>query len=282
MLINTIILFFRDALPIFVLSTILLSILQRKGITHHWYYFAVLTSIGLSLMLLNTIGELSHLLDDTGREWFYASCYIFCYAVSLLLLSQQDKLDSQNTVKSLTILRLCAGVLVVTVMALNGANFLIYLTGFWSQNNASDVLITGVVLGIGICVSIAVLLYFFMAFINNYFRMFRETMLIFFSAGLLMRATNLLIQIDAFPSNNFLWDSNHVILEDSEIGQLLTAFFGYDATPTLLQLALYILAIVMAFSLLYVRTSFFSNIQNKRQNQNQIKNKKLATHKEAV
>jgi high-affinity iron transporter len=33
---------------------------------------------------------------------------------------------------------------------------------------------------------------------------------------------------------------------------LFTVFFGYDATPTLLQLLLYISAIVIAFSLIFV------------------------------
>ena len=273
MLINTIILFFRDALPIFVLSTILLSILQQQGVKHHWYYLALLMSIVLSLVLLNTVNELSHVLDDTGREWFYAGSYTFCYFLSLFILSQQIKLNSPKTLRSQAMLRFYAVMLVVIVMTLNGANFLIYITGFWSQNNASDVLITGVILGVGICASIAVLLYFFMTFIDRYFRLFRETMLIFFSAGLLMKATNLLIQIDALPSDNFLWDSNHVILENSEVGQLVTAFFGYDATPTLLQLLLYILAIVVAFSLILVRVFIINSMQN--QNQNSAKYKEV-------
>ncbi|MFT5634984.1 MAG: high-affinity iron transporter, partial [Cognaticolwellia sp.] len=37
MLINTVILFLRDALPIFVISIILISMLQQESIKLRWY-----------------------------------------------------------------------------------------------------------------------------------------------------------------------------------------------------------------------------------------------------
>ena len=112
----------------------------------------------------------------------------------------------------------------------------------------------GVIFGGGICASIAVLLYFLMAFIERYCRVIAQFLLIFFSAGLLMKATNLLIQIDILSSERFLWDSNHIIIENSELGQLLTVFVGYDATPTMLQLLLYLSAIFIAFGLMFLPT----------------------------
>jgi high-affinity iron transporter len=252
MLINTVILFLRDALPIFVISIILISMLQQQGIGLRWYYLASLTSVMLSLILLNTSDEIAPILDDTGREWLYAFLYIVCYFISLLLLSQLAIVKRPLSVRKLTLVRLCAVALTVIVMTLNGANFLIYITGFWHQNNASNALVTGVTLGVGICASIAVLLYFLMAFIERYCRIIREALLIVFSVGLLMKATKLLIQIDVLPGNRLLWDSNYLITENSELGHLFTVFFGYDATPTLLQLLLYISAIVIAFSLIFV------------------------------
>tara|TARA_R110000737_G_scaffold317535_1_gene328245 strand:+ start:14136 stop:14945 length:810 start_codon:yes stop_codon:yes gene_type:complete len=251
MLINTIILFFRDALPIFVITTILISLLHQQGIKQRWYVIAAFASVLLSLLLLTTIDDISRTLDDTGREWLYAFCYIVCYFLSLILLGQLVVVNTQTRRQRCFRNRAVAMALMAILMTLNGANFLIYLTGFWYQNNASNVLTTGVVLGVGICASIAVLLYFFMAFFQRYCRIVREILLIFFSAGLLMKASNLLIQIDVLPSDNFLWDSNHVIAENAEVGQLLTAFFGYDATPTMLQLWLYLSAIMLAFFVLF-------------------------------
>lgn len=204
MLINTVILFLRDALPIFVISIILFSLLQQQGIKLWWYYLEVLTSVMLSLTLLNTIDDIAQALDDTGREWLYAGLYIVCYFISLLLLSQLWRVQTPFIRQKNIIIKVCAVCLTVIVMTLNGANFLIYITGFWYQNNASNALMTGVILGGGICASIAVLLYFLMAFIERYYRIIRETLLIVFSVGLLMKATNLLIQIDALPGNRLL------------------------------------------------------------------------------
>ena len=270
MLINTVILFLRDALPIFVISIILISMLQQQGIKLQWYYPALLTGVMLSLILLNTTDEVAHTLDDTGREWFYACLYIVCYFISLLLLSQLAIVKRPLSAGRLTLIRLCAMALTVIVMTLNGANFLIYITGFWYQNNASNALVAGVTLGVGICASIAVLLYFLMAFIERYCRLIREVLLIVFSVGLLIKATKLLIQIDVLPGNSLLWDSNYLITENSELGQLFTVFFGYDATPTLLQLLLYISAIVIAFALI-----FFSSTLSKSK-------RTIVSHKEVV
>ena len=251
MLINTIILFLRDALPIFVITTILISLLQQQRIKQPWYVIAAFSSVLLSLLLLTAIDDISHTLDDTGREWLYAFCYIVCYFLSLILLSQLVVVNTPTRSARFFMISISAIALMAILMTLNGANFLIYITGFWYQNNASNVLITGVVLGVGICASIAVLLYFFMAFFQRYCRIVREILLSFFSAGLLMKASNLLIQIDVLPSDSFLWDSNHVIAENAELGQFLTAFLGYDATPTMLQLWLYISAIMLAFIVIF-------------------------------
>jgi len=251
MLINTIILFLRDALPIFVITTILISLLHQQGIKKPWYAIAVFSSVLLSLFLLTTIDDISQTFDDTGREWLYAFSYIVCYFLSLILLSQLVAANGKMRPRKYIMISACAIALMAILMTLNGANFLIYITGFWYQTNASNVLITGVILGAGICASIAVLLYFFMAFFQRYCRIVREIFLILFSTGLLMKASNLLIQIDVLPSDSFLWDANHIIAENAELGHLLTAFWGYDATPTMLQLWLYLSAIMLAFIVLF-------------------------------
>lgn len=265
MLINTVILFLRDALPVFVAMAILLSLLQKQGIKHSWSYVAAIIGLLFSFALLSTFDSISHALDDTGREWLYGSLYLVCYCTTLLLLSQVSMASKvTSSAATLAIIRYCALVLIIIVMMLNGANFLIYITGFWHQNNASNVLSIGVVLGIGICTSIAVLLYFLMDAVQRYYRLISETLLVFFSAGLLMQATNLLLQIDVLTNSKALWDSNHLVIENSEIGYLLTVFFGYDATPTLMQLSLYIAAIVIAFILIFIRSGYQLKKNNRR------------------
>lgn len=256
MLINTVILFLRDALPVFVVMAILLSLLQQQSIKANWVYISGLLGMLLSFALLMATDVIAHAIDDTGREWFYASLYFGCYCLVLMLLSHLAVGNIINfSARSKTITRYSAITLVAVIIMLNGANFLIYFTGFWHKNNASNVLSTGVVLGVGICTSIAILLYFMMEAVQHYYRLIRETLLVFFSAGLLMQSTNLLLQIDELPIGNILWDSNNIVLENSEVGYLLTVFFGYDATPTLIQLLLYATAIVAAFTIIFIRSN---------------------------
>jgi high-affinity iron transporter len=266
MLINTVILFLRDALPVFVVMTILLSLLQQQNIKHSWCYVAGVIGLLFSCVLLITIDSIAHALDDTGLEWLYAALYFICYCITLLMVNQTTIKNQLLAAPSIAIIRYCAVALIAIIMALNGASFLIYITGFWHQDNASNALSTGLVLGVGICASIAVLLYFMMEFLQVNFYLIREALLIFFSAGLLMQSSNLLLQIDVLPSSQFLWDSNDIVLESSEVGHLLTVFFGYDATPTLLQLFLYVVAVVIAFILLFIRaTSPVDNIKNSKE-----------------
>lgn len=274
MLINTVILFLRDALPIFVVLTILLSLLNQQGIKQAWCYFAIMVGLFSSITLLASIDIISSAIDGTGREWLYALFYALCYAATLFLLNQlpltgdtnnaitaQEKkgVDSSNNINTIFAnIHYCAVLIVSVVIMLKSSHFLIYISGFWTQKDAFNVLLTGMILGSGICTSIAVLLYFLMDIISAYYRFIREALLILFSAGLLMQSSNLLLQIDALPSGNFLWDSNDIVLENSEMGQLLNVFFGYDATPTLIQLLFYVAALVIAFIIMLLRTRIFA------------------------
>lgn len=261
MLINTVTLFLRDALPMFVVLTILLSLLNQQGIKHRWCYLAGIVGLLGSMTMLASIDTISNAFDGTGREWLYALCYMFCYCATLYLIDQTyvnkntlTDIKITNKPKSISKIRYCAMAILSMIIMLKSAHFLIYITVFWTQNDDLNVLLTGMILGAGICTSIAILLYFLMDIINVYYRFIRETLLVLFNVGLLMQSSNLLLQIDALPSGNLLWDSNDIVLENSEMGQLLNVFFGYDATPTLIQLLLYVLALVIAFSLIFIRT----------------------------
>ena len=94
--------------------------------------------------------------------------------------------------------------------------------------------------------SIAILFYFLLRYadqkiypaISNHF-------LLFFIIGQLMHAIILLQQVDILPSSQPLWDSSQFIAENSEFGQLLTVLFGYESTPSFLQLIIYMIAFII-------------------------------------
>ena len=248
MLINTVILFLRDALPIFVITTLLVSLTEQQRYHHNWCYKATVLGTLLSIVLLIFIDNISQAFDATGKEWLYIILYISCYFLMLVILAQ----PLWQHYFQIVLVKYAATVFLALIIMLNVGDFLIYITSFWHQSNAPNVVIIGITLGIGICLSIAVLLYFTMMFIRPYFRYITEFLLILFSVGLIMQATNLMSQIDIISLGHFVWDSNFLIEESAEVGYLLMVFFGYDATPASIQLLLYFITLSVAVSVLII------------------------------
>jgi high-affinity iron transporter len=56
----------------------------------------------------------------------------------------------------------------------------------------------------------------------------------------------LLLQIDFLPSTRMILDLNFIVRENSELGRFLKALFGYDASPTILQIGVYVTALLIA------------------------------------
>ena len=59
------------------------------------------------------------------------------------------------------------------------------------------------------------------------------------------QASLLLIQADWLPYTVELWDSSALLPEYSVTGQLLYALIGYEANPSLLQVCVYIGAVIL-------------------------------------
>ena len=64
------------------------------------------------------------------------------------------------------------------------------------------------------------------------------------AAGMVLQATQLLMQVDWLSSGEPLWDSSWFIAEASVVGQMAYAIFGYEATPSLIELGAYSLSII--------------------------------------
>lgn len=246
MLINTVILFLRDALPIFIIAVLLLGLSSKYNSDNKWLFGGITLGTIASLLLTNSIGFVAHSFDSTGLERFFSMLYVLIYLMILwhVWLVLMAKKPSHCLITALVIIAL--------VLALNGANFLVYITGYWSQSGAVQPLLLGVVLGSGICISIGVLLYFLLAFSEQNLSPYTSVMLIvLYAGGQLMQASKLLLQIDVFPEGELLWDTNQMIKESSELGHFLTALFGYDATPTLSQLLMYLVAVIVPLAVLF-------------------------------
>ena len=243
MLINTVILFLRDALPIFIVFVLLLGLFEEKIKPRSWLYFALMLGITLALILLVNINWVSELLDGTGHETLNALliCISYFMLISLVVIAN----NSGVSIHKLTALLIISGALSVIT---NGTDFLIFLTGFWSNTDNATSLSLGIILGSGICFSISVLIYFLIHYLKERFsEKIIQTILILYSAGQLSKVTILLAQADLLPATAIAWNSDVYISDSKELGHLLSSLIGYESSPTYLHVITYLLAIIVPY-----------------------------------
>lgn len=250
MLINTVILFLQNALPIFVMITVLLitlSPLKENKITLYWLMRVIPITMLFTIILSQKLEDITQTFDGAGLELLLSVVYILVYVVSIVLFIN----DKTYRKKYLALFLLFA------ITSVNGAHFIVYLTNYWNQTNQFESMFVGIILGGGICLSISILLFFMLNAANKH--LYSHTsryFLLLFSVGQLMHAVALLQQVDLLPSSQAVWDSSLLIQEQSEVGHLLTVLFGYESSPSALQCIIYIIALfapVMVSKLISIR-----------------------------
>lgn len=260
MLINTVMLFLQDALPVFIVSALLLlrftcfsitisteNIIKKKQRTN-WLYQASILAIGTMFLLTTNMAFISQSFSGNGIEFFFSLGYLLIYLFSALFFIREYLfIENKITKQKLALF------ILFLVLLLNGTNFNVYLSHYLTQIAQIESLLLGVVLGTGICISIAILLYFTLRYSDeNIHPKTSCYFLLLFSAGQLMKMVNRLEQIDILPSGSILWNSNRLLAENSELGYFLTVMFGYEATPSLIQLIIYFTALFLPILIIKV------------------------------
>lgn len=258
MLINTVLLFLNNALPVFIITALLLryfAINYVELVDISQLLLGILLTVITSFILSSYLENLSLIFDGKGTELFlsFGGIIVYLSTVSLFVLSH---------INSFTATKQYLAMLIFFIISVfNGAHFIIYLVSYWAQAHQDQTVLIGITLGGGICLSIAILFYFLLRYLDK--RILNQTscyFLLFFGLGQLMHAIMLLQQVDIFSSSQPIWDSGELIAEDSGLGQLLTVLFGYETTPSLLQLVSYIMALILPVMLLklpYISLSFY-------------------------
>ncbi|WP_416308471.1 hypothetical protein [Neptunicella sp. SCSIO 80796] len=235
MLINTVVLFLRDVLPVFILMSLLLAASEYLQVRLRWLFFCLPFGLLGAVVLINQIGLISEWFDGAGMEVMLFSLHFCIYLLSVGYAFLQQA-GARYTAK----LALCSAVMMTLVFWVCGANFLVFFMGYWSQTNAAQALVLGGVLGLGINLSVATLLFFAAIWMMNRFGVFVQLlMLLVFSAGQAAQATHLLVQIDWLSQTAPLWDSSDGIADNSVIGHFLRSLIGYEAAPNLYQVIFY-------------------------------------------
>jgi high-affinity iron transporter len=130
-------------------------------------------------------------------------------------------------------------------------------------SSAQQVTIGGM-LGLGTAVVLGYLLFATTVRLNlKQFFNVTSILLIFFAAGLVSYGVHELIEIGWIPAGiEHVWDTNHIIDENSTLGSILKAVFGYNGNPALVEVIVYVSYLVIVFTALRMRSIFLKSAQS--------------------
>jgi high-affinity iron transporter len=245
MLINTVILFLRDALPIFVLLVFLSAHLKAN---RRWISLSLLTGGILGVLYVTQIQLIATWFQGNGIELLRWLVQCIIYLLTLLL--GYSLLNPKKVPQGW--LFVIAAIMMGLTFAAKGGNFMLYFAGYWQQSNMLQSMLVGTLLGIGICASIAILLYLCALWLRQQYGPWLSWLLILVhTTGQLTNTLSLLVQIDLIDDSSAFWDSQNMVSNQSEIGYFLNVLLGYQATPSLVQLALYFSAVLLPIVIFY-------------------------------
>mgnify|MGYP003648470093 CR=1 FL=1 len=245
MLINTVILFLRDALPIFVLVVYLYVHLPASKL---WLLFCFVAGALLSLIYISQIHIIGQWFDGKGIEislWF---SQLFVYLLTLVLAYGLTRSQSSNRY----FIYWVAGLMVSLTLVSNGSSFILYFDGFLYQNNVLQSMLLGTFLGLGICLSLAVLLYLAAQWLKQRLGLWATwALVLIYATGQLVNALPLLVQVDLIGASATAWSTQHLVSNEFEFGHLFNVLFGYQATPSIAQVIVYVFALSIPLATFY-------------------------------
>ena len=138
---------------------------------------------------------------------------------------------------------IAAALALIATMALYLSHYMIYLVSFWHSKDTAEPLILGTFLGVGICISFGVLLFFLLESITKRAGVQPLIVLLAFNAtAKLLVLLDLASQVDLLDVTANYLDWRGFLVENSELGRVLKALVGYEATPSKTALWVYVVA----------------------------------------
>ncbi len=253
----SVIIFLREVLEASLLISIFLAISYQLGLSRKWIFYGM--GIGLlgAIFSASYMSEISSLFDGTGQEITNALYLISMVILIILICIACSPLLNTLKVDMVPLYgKLFYNLLSATIsiaICHEGSELSIYSYGFINTHDSTLALVTGGLLGLGIGASIGALIYYILIGLNI-IKLYRAaiSILLLIAAGMISQATLYLMQSDWLPGQKPLWDTSHLISENSLIGQLLYALIGYEATPYPLQVILYLSVIFIGVTAILI------------------------------
>ncbi|MGB1198806.1 MAG: hypothetical protein ACPG46_07150 [Thalassotalea sp.] len=234
MLINTVILLLRDLLPIVILLSYLRAFITPTAFSLKNMRNIAVSSLLFVLLFIQIVEPISEWFNGTGLELIQ----IGFISLSFCLLSVVTvlKLLERNIPLSVVL----ASIAMEAFIVIKTSNFFVFLHVYLQDKTQFINVLTGVILGLGICLSAGAIFYYLLKeWQDSSLNLLLYLLWFLFLAGMFSQVLPLLAQIDLVTLSAPVWHSEHIIANGSEYGQLLAALVGYQSAPSLEYLWLY-------------------------------------------
>uniref|UniRef100_A0A486XGN4 Uncharacterized protein n=1 Tax=Rheinheimera sp. BAL341 TaxID=1708203 RepID=A0A486XGN4_9GAMM len=231
MLINAVLVYVRELLPVFILLALLLHLDQQRQwqLPIQAFFIAALSM----LMLAPWLGDITQLFEGNGLELLFALLLLITLVALFFVLP------------SCNYRHLAAMLIIVVQTLVSGINLLLYGLTSIGVDGATESVWLGAILGIGICLSVTVLCYQLLAELERMGNVIVVTMLALIAARQTSEIIVLLEQIDWLAQGQALWDTSQFITEQSALGVFFHVWFGYESTPDATQLGSWVLTFIL-------------------------------------
>lgn len=250
MLLNSVILVLREVLEAALLLGILLAMSRLLQLGWRWFAIAALLGAGGAVIYGTFLGTISAAFGGVGQEVFNAALQLMIFLL-LLAITALFVVNHYRAPFFQGLLQWLMAVAVAAAILREGSEIYIYLMAFRAVPELFGTVIVGALLGAGIGFSIGALLYYLLLTISGIHRLWVACALLgLVAAGMTLQAVQLLLQADWLPAQAPLWDSSALLAETSVLGQLLYALVGYEATPTPLEVTIYVASLAFMIMVL--------------------------------
>jgi high-affinity iron transporter len=239
MFVNSVIIVLREVLEAALLVSVLLAISRPLQLRVSWLTTGLLLGLIGAAAYGYSINRISEMFEGVGQEVANALLQFGVFAslvVSVFLVARQRCEPYQGD----RLLRTVMVIAIVLAVTREGAEILIYVSGFLQMKDFLSNVGLGSLAGASIGYSVGVLFYYFLLSLEARHTLRISLLLLtLVASGIIRQATGLLIQADWITVQGSLWDSSDLIAEDSLPGQLLYALIGYEATPSAIEVLIY-------------------------------------------
>lgn len=257
MFLNSVILTLREVLEAAFIISIFFFLSRRFEISTKWVALGIFSGLLGSFLYGINVSSITSSYEGIGQEIFNATTQIIIFLLLLISVFYMVVLYRQKS-SSKTILQAIFVMVSTLAISREGSEIYLYVSAFKSQESVITIVFAGSFLGACIGFSVGALLFFTLNQLSDYYTLRAALpLVVMVGSGMCIQASQLLMQSDLLPSGMPLWDTNHLIDENSVIGQLLYAAFGYESSPSLIEviaycgaLSLFIVAIAASYRLI--------------------------------